>query len=100
MTIFQAILQPTATVSTNLSDNELSVMGSQLELPEPLIRVIQTTAAAEHLTPEQFRQKLVDRHLESKRWQELLERGRRQSDAIGYTEDDVDRLIHEHGGDR
>ncbi|MGA8026640.1 MAG: hypothetical protein WB992_05800 [Bryobacteraceae bacterium] len=87
-------------MSTNLSDNELSVMGSRLELPEPLIRVIQTTAAAEHLTPEQFMQKLVDKHLENKRWQELLERGHRQSEALGYTEDDVDRLIHEHRGEK
>jgi hypothetical protein len=45
-------------------------------------------------------QKLVDKHLENKSWQELLERGRRQSEALGYTEDDVDRLIHEHRGER
>ena len=75
-------------------------MGSHLELPEPLVRVIEMTAAAEHLTPEQFMQKLVDKHLEDKSWQEFIERGRRQSEALGYTENDVDRLIHEHRRER
>jgi hypothetical protein len=75
-------------------------VGSRLELPEPLIRVIETTAAAERLTPEQFMQKLVDKHLENKSWQEVFERGRRQSEALVYTEDDVDGLIHEHRSER
>ncbi len=75
-------------------------MGSHLELPEPLIRVIQTTAAAGHLSPEQFIQKLVDKHLENKSWHELIERGLRQSEALGYTEDDVERIIHEHRSEK
>lgn len=75
-------------------------MGSHLELPEPLVRIIEMTAAAEHLTPEQFMQKLVDKHLEDKSWQELMERGRRQSEALACTEQDVDRLIHEHRSEK
>ncbi len=68
-------------------------MGVRLEIPEPLIRVIETTAAAEHLTPGQFMRKLVDKHLENKNRQELIERGRRQSQALGLTEEDPDRLL-------
>ena len=75
-------------------------MSTHFELPEPLIQVIETTAAAEHLTPEQFMQKLVDEHIANKSWQELLERGRSQSQNLGYAERDVDRLIHEHRSEK
>ena len=75
-------------------------MATDLDLPEPLIRVIEATAAAEHLTPEQFMQNLVDKHLETKSWRDLLDRGRRQSHTLGYTEDDVDRLIHERRSEK
>lgn len=62
--------------------------------------MIEASAAAEHLTLEQFLHKLVHKHLEDKSWQELIQRGRRQSQDLGYTEDDVDRLIHEHRNEK
>ena len=71
-------------------------MAANVEVSEPLAQIILDIAAAEQLTPEQFLQKLVDEHLENKSWREIVARGRSKSEALRYTESDVDRLIHEH----
>ncbi|HTU47384.1 MAG TPA: hypothetical protein VMF91_20140 [Bryobacteraceae bacterium] len=75
-------------------------MGTQVELPESLVREIEARAAAEQLTPGQFIQRLVEKHLENKSWHELIEKGLRQSQALGYSEDDVERLIHAHRAEK
>ena len=75
-------------------------MSATLKLPEWLIRKIEVAAKAENLTPEQLVQKLIETHLERKGWEERVERGRRQAQALGYAEEDMDRIIHEHRAEK
>jgi len=75
-------------------------MGTQIELPESLVREIEARAAAEQLTPGQFIQRLVEKHIEDKSWQAVMEKGRRQSQALGYRRDDVERLVHAHPAEK
>ena len=42
----------------------------------------------------------LTRQLDERRWQYLVRAGQQQSEALGYTEDDVERLIEESRADR
>ena len=75
-------------------------MDTQVELPESLAREIKARAAAEQLTPGQFIQRLVEKHLEDKIWHEAIDKGLRRSQALGYREDEVERLIHAHRAEK
>jgi hypothetical protein len=92
--------------STHISDSTVGKVSScAFELSENGTQVMsatlkQVTAKAEGLTPEQLMQELIEKHLERTNWEELVERGRRQSEALGYSEDDVERLVHEHRAEK
>jgi hypothetical protein len=66
-----------------------------LKLPAGLLARVADAAAAEETTPEVWIERALTRQLDETSWQQLVEAGRRRSQALGYTEADVERLIAE-----
>jgi metal-responsive CopG/Arc/MetJ family transcriptional regulator len=67
----------------------------QLTLPDDLVEVIVRTARAQGRAPEELIEDAVRRYVSDNRWEQLLSYGKRQAERLGYTEDDVERLIME-----
>ena len=73
----------------------MSTARNNFEFPPDLIELIEKTANAEGRRPEQVVQDAVGLYVSSNRWQRVLAYGKRQAQALGYTENDVERLIQE-----
>jgi hypothetical protein len=43
---------------------------------------------------------VLTQQLDERHWQRLVRAGQRQSEALGYSEDDVDRIIDESRAER
>lgn len=68
---------------------------NNFEFPPDLLDLIEKTASAEGRRPEQVVQDAMGLYVSTDRWQRVLAYGKRQAQALGYTEDDVERLIEE-----
>lgn len=66
-----------------------------LLLPERLRAAVARAAEAETTTPEAWVERAVTRQLEEQAWREVVAYGERRAQALGYTEDDVERLVTE-----
>jgi hypothetical protein len=71
-----------------------------ITLPAGLVARVAEAAAAEATTPEAWIERVLTRQLDEGRWQHLVAAGQRQSDALGYTAADVERLIAESRAER
>lgn len=67
----------------------------QLTLPDELVEVIVRTARAQGRAPEELVEDAVKRYISDNRWERLLSYGKRQAERLGYSEDDVERVITE-----
>jgi len=70
-----------------------------LLLPEHLRAPVERAAQAEATTPEAWVERAVARQLDEGAWRDVVRYGERQAAALGYTEDDVERLIAELRGE-
>lgn len=66
-----------------------------LLLPERLRADVARAAEAEATTPEAWVERAVARQLNDQAWRGVVAYGARRAQALGYTEDDVERLIAE-----
>ena len=66
-----------------------------IKLPAGLLARVTEAAAAEATTPEAWIERALVQQLDEVRWQRLVRAGQRQSEALGYAEADVERLIAE-----
>lgn len=66
-----------------------------LALPENLRAQVVRAAAADATTPQEWVQRALARQLGERAWQDVLAYGDERARALGYVEDDVERLIHE-----
>jgi predicted transcriptional regulator len=73
----------------------MAAAGSDIPLSQDLVELITKTASAEGRKPEEIVEDAVNSYISDRRWQRVLAYGKRQAQALGYTEDDVERLIHE-----
>lgn len=64
-------------------------------LPERLRDDVVRAAAAAATTPEAWVERAVARQLDDALWREVLAYGEGRAQALGYTEDDVERLVTE-----
>ena len=71
-----------------------------ITLPAALVARVEEAAAADATTPEAWVARVLTRQLDERRWQYLVSAGQQQSETLGYTEDDVERLIEESRADR
>ena len=68
---------------------------NDIPLSQDLVDLIKKTAMAEGRRPEQVVQDALRLYVSDNRWERALAYGRRQAQMLGYTEDDVERLIQE-----
>jgi len=68
---------------------------SSIPLSPELVDLIKKTANAEGRKPEEIIEDALSLYISDQRWQQVLTYGERQAKDLGYTEDDVERLIHE-----
>lgn len=66
-----------------------------IQLPARLLARVAEAAAAESTTLEAWIERALVQHLDEARWQRLVRAGQRQTEALGYREPDVERLIAE-----
>ena len=73
---------------------------NDIPLSQDLVDLIKKTATAQGRRPEQVVQDALKLYVSDDRWQRALAYGKRQAQTLGYTEDDVERLIGECRGVR
>lgn len=73
----------------------MTAAGNDVPLSQDLVDLIRTTANAEGRTPEEILWDAINSYISDRRWQRVLAYGKRQAEALGYADDDVERLIHE-----
>jgi metal-responsive CopG/Arc/MetJ family transcriptional regulator len=71
-------------------------MGTSITLPPTMLREVEQLALREGKTVSELLQEAVRRYLIQSQLRELQDYGRRQSERLGLTESDVERLIHEY----
>ncbi len=71
-------------------------MPETLAVPPELLAEIQAEAAKEHRSSLEVLQDAVKRYVREKRWQRTLASGQARAKALGFTEQDVPRLIAEY----
>jgi len=69
--------------------------GNNVSLSEPLLAEMEAAARAEHRSVDEVVGDAVKKYLENRSWVKMLEYGQSRAKALGYTEDDVERLIAE-----
>jgi predicted transcriptional regulator len=69
--------------------------GNNIPLSPDLVDLIRKTADAEGRKPEEIVEDAVNSYIADHRWQQVLAYGKRQAKDMGFTEDDVERLVHE-----
>lgn len=69
-------------------------------LPERLRDGVARAAAAAATTPEAWVERAVARQLDDAVWRDVLAYGEGRARALGYTADDVERLVTESRHDR
>lgn len=77
-------------------DNETRAMSSSITLPPTLLGDVQRLAEREGKTVEELLQEAVRRYLTHSRVRELQRYGQQQSEKLGLTESDVERVIDEY----
>jgi metal-responsive CopG/Arc/MetJ family transcriptional regulator len=73
----------------------MSTARNDISLPDDLVDLIKETARAQGRNPGEIVRDAVERYISDDRWQRVLAYGKRQAQRLGYTEDEVERLIHE-----
>jgi hypothetical protein len=73
----------------------MSTGRNDIPLSDELVDLIKKTARAQGRMPEEIVQDALVRYISDDRWQRVLAYGKQQAQQLGYTEDDVERLIHE-----
>jgi hypothetical protein len=68
---------------------------NSIHVSDELLAELQAKAAAEGKTVDELAEVALRKGLEDRAWQDLLEYGRKNGAASGYTEDDVPGLIKE-----
>lgn len=68
---------------------------NSIPLSPELVDLIKKTAKAEGRKPEEIIEDALSSYIAGHRWQQVLTYGKRQAKDLGYTEDDVERLIYE-----
>ena len=73
----------------------MSASRNDISLSDDLADLIQRTARAQGRKPAEVVRDAVTRYVSDNRWQRVLDYGKRQAKTQGYTEEDVERRIHE-----
>jgi hypothetical protein len=73
---------------------------NNLRVPDELLAEIQSKAAAEGKSPDELVTMAIERFLMHRELQKLVGYGKSQSERLGFTEEDVPRLIEEHRNER
>lgn len=68
---------------------------NHVSLPERLMAEVQAAAEERHVTPDAVVEEAVRQYFEERSWAKMLEYGQSRATALGYTENDVERLIAE-----
>lgn len=71
-----------------------------LSLPPELLRAAERIAKREGRTKSELFREALRRYISDERWRRLREYGLEQSQRLGVTEGDVERLVHEHRRER
>jgi hypothetical protein len=66
---------------------------NNLRIPDDLLTAVNEAAAADGKTTEELAADALRRYLANRKLEDLARYGREQSEKLGYTEDDVLRLI-------
>ena len=66
---------------------------NNLHVPDELLAELQAKAAAEGTTVDELAEQALRKGLEDRAWRDLLEYGRKNGAASGYTEDDVPEIV-------
>jgi metal-responsive CopG/Arc/MetJ family transcriptional regulator len=70
-------------------------------IPAALLAEAERIAAASHVSMDELMHEAVQSIVEERSWREVFEFGKKQASKLGYTEEDVERLVHEfREGDR
>ncbi len=78
----------------------MSTSRNDISLSNDLVDLIKKTATVQGRKPEEVVEDAVTHYVSDKRWQRVLDYGKGQAKALGYTEEDVERLIHDSRAER
>jgi metal-responsive CopG/Arc/MetJ family transcriptional regulator len=68
---------------------------NHISLPERLMAEVQAAAEERHISVEEVVEDAVKKYFEDRSCVKMLEYGQSRAKALGYTEDNVERLIAE-----
>jgi len=66
---------------------------NSIHVSDELLAELQAKAAAEGTTVDELAEEALRQGLEDRSWRDLLEYGRKNGAAFGYTEDDVPEIV-------
>ena len=66
---------------------------NRIHVSDELLAELQAKAAAEGKTVDELAEEALRQGLEDRSWRDLLEYGRKNGAASGYTEDDVPEIV-------
>jgi hypothetical protein len=68
---------------------------NHISLPEGLMAEVRAAAEERHISVEEVVEDAVKKYFEDRLWVKMLDYGQSRAKALGYTEEDVGRLIAE-----